>query len=160
MLPYKAFDVARDCADLVLTGLEGLQGWAMLKWCAPQRGCLSRVRAGHSSLSGPEQDVYRAMVEELMSDGTLSSDMSELLNDMRISGICQGASAPEERCARARLIRLCTLHACGCVAMPPKRHVFLEHGRPCWLDIAIAAVPQHHHVSGKAIPSMHLQHGW
>ena len=117
--------------------------------------------AGHSSLSGPEQDVYRAMVEELMSDGTLSSDMSELLNDMRISGICQGASAPEERCARARaLIRLCTL-ACLRLCRHATQTACLPRAwQPCWLDIAIAAVPQHHHVSGKAIPSMHLQHGW
>jgi hypothetical protein len=43
--------------------------------------------------------MYKAMVEELMRDGTLSSDMSALLHDMRSSGIGQGSSSPEERCA-------------------------------------------------------------
>ena len=89
-----------------MRGLAGrkasLSGWALLRESIALSGTQYRVRAGNSSLSGAEQDVYRAMVEELMSDGTLSSDMSELLTDMRASGICQGASAPEERCVRAR----------------------------------------------------------
>ena len=56
-------------------------------------------RAGpHSSLSAAEQDMYRLLVEELKSEGTLSSEFSSLFSDMCASGLGSG-NLPEERCA-------------------------------------------------------------
>lgn len=41
--------------------------------------------AGSESLSSDEQDLYKHLVKELQSDGTLSSDISELLTELQMT---------------------------------------------------------------------------
>jgi hypothetical protein len=66
------------------------------------------LSAGSESLSLDEQDLYKHLVKELQSDGTLSSDISELLNELQMSSSNASSSAARSvlapSCTRRKLI--------------------------------------------------------
>lgn len=61
------------------------RGWEQRAWRFASRCRRCIMVAGAESLSDKEHDLYQNLVQELKSDGTLSSEMSDIFTYMSMS---------------------------------------------------------------------------